>query len=147
MISAETVRQVRERSDIVAVVKAVVPTLAKKGRRWVGLCPFHQEKTGSFNVNPERGAYYCFGCKESGSVIDFMMKAEGYTFPEAVRLLAEQAGVELVEEREPRDRTEQDRERRFREELLAANAVAAQFFVDQLRQHPHAGYAMRELTM
>lgn len=145
MISAETVRQVRERCDIVAVVKSVVPTLAKKGRRWVGLCPFHQEKTGSFNVNPERGAYYCFGCKESGSVIDFMMKAEGYTFPEAVRLLAEQAGIEIQEERETRDKSEQDRERRFRDDLLAANAVAAQFFVDQLRSHPHAGYALREL--
>jgi DNA primase len=145
MISAETVRQVRERCDIVAVVKTVVPTLVKKGRRWVGLCPFHQEKTGSFNVNPERGAYYCFGCKENGSAIDFMMKAEGYTFPEAVRLLAEQAGIEILEEREPRDKSEQDRERRFRDDLLAANAVAAQFFVDQLHQHPHAGYAMREL--
>ncbi len=146
MISAETVRQVRERSDIVAVVKVVVPTLVKKGRRWVGLCPFHQEKTGSFNVNPERGAYYCFGCKESGSVIDFMMKAEGYTFPEAVRLLAEQAGIAIEEEREPRDKSEQDRERRFRDDLLTANALAAQFFVEQLRGHTHADYALRELA-
>jgi DNA primase len=145
MISAETVRQVRERSDIIAVVKVVVPTLVKKGRRFLGLCPFHQEKTPSFNVNQERGQYYCFGCKESGSVIDFLMKAEGYSFPEAVRILAEQHGIPVEEDREPRDRAEQDREKRFRDDLHAANALAAQFFVEQLREHPQAGYALREL--
>lgn len=145
MISAETVRQVRERSDIVAVVKAVVPSLTKKGRRFIGLCPFHQEKTGSFNVNAERGQFYCFGCKLSGSVIDFLMRAEGYAFPDAVRLLAEQYGIAVEEDHEPRDRAEHDRERRFRDELLAANAVAAAFFVQQLRDHSHSGYALREL--
>ena len=69
MISSETITQVREKADIVAVVSEVVPSLKLRGRSFVGLCPFHSEKSPSFHVNRERGFFHCFGCKESGSVI------------------------------------------------------------------------------
>ena len=62
-----------------------VPSLKRRGRSFVGPCPFHKEKSPSFHVNPERGFFHCFGCKEAGSVIDFVMKEQGCTFPEAVR--------------------------------------------------------------
>src|ERR1700684_174881 len=99
MISKDTIALVRDRTDIVAVVSESVPSLKKRGRRFLGLCPFHKEKTPSFNVNPDSGVYHCFGCKESGDVLTFLQRAEGYTFSEAVRVLAERAGIVIEEER------------------------------------------------
>ena len=89
MISQETISLVRERTNIVAVITESVPSLKRRGRSWVGLCPFHKEKTPSFHVNPDRGFFHCFGCQESGSAIDFLMKHDSLTFPEAVRALAD----------------------------------------------------------
>ena len=89
MISPETIALIRERTDIVEVVRESVPSLKKRGRAWLGLCPFHKEKTPSFNVNQERGFFKCFGCGESGDAIAFVMKELGYTFHEACRALAE----------------------------------------------------------
>ena len=100
LISPETIALVRERTDILAVVQEAVPSLKRRGRSFVGLCPFHKEKTPSFHVNPDRGFFHCFGCKEAGSAIDFLIKHEGYTFPEAVRALAERAGIEVEETRQ-----------------------------------------------
>src|SRR5580698_3079084 len=97
MISPETIALVKERTDLVALVGETVK-LTRRGRRFLGLCPFHQEKTPSFNVNPDSGFFHCFGCKESGSAVDFVMKQEGATFPEAVRALAERASVPIEEE-------------------------------------------------
>ncbi|HQY65093.1 MAG TPA: CHC2 zinc finger domain-containing protein, partial [Polyangiaceae bacterium] len=77
-----------------------VPSLKRRGKSYVGLCPFHKEKSPSFHVNPDRGFYHCFGGKESGTAIDFVMKLEGATFPEAVRSLAERLGLEVDESRE-----------------------------------------------
>ena len=99
MISKDTIALVRDRTDIVAVVSESVPSLKKRGRRFQGLCPFHKEKTPSFHVNPDAGVYHCFGCKESGDVFTFLMRADGYTFHEAVRALAERAGIPIEEER------------------------------------------------
>lgn len=98
MISKDTIALVRDRTDVVAVVTESVPSLKRRGRRWLGLCPFHKEKTPSFHVNPDTGVYHCFGCKESGDVFKFLERVEGYTFVEAVRALAERAGVAIVEE-------------------------------------------------
>ncbi|MGH7329035.1 MAG: CHC2 zinc finger domain-containing protein, partial [Polyangiaceae bacterium] len=106
MIAPETIALVRERTDIVAVIRESVPSLKKRGRSFVGLCPFHPEKTPSFHVNADKGFFHCFGCKESGSAIDFLMKEQGLTFPEAVRSLAERAGIEIEEDR--RERSEID---------------------------------------
>src|SRR5262245_5675425 len=96
MISPDTITLVKERTDLVALIGGTV-RLTRRGRSFTGLCPFHKEKTPSFHVNPERARYYCFGCKETGSAIDFLIKNEGLTFPEAVRSLAERAGVEITE--------------------------------------------------
>jgi DNA primase len=146
VISPETIALVRDRTDILAVVGEGVPSLKRRGRSWVGLCPFHKEKTPSFHVNPDRGFFHCFGCKESGSAIDFLMKAEGYTFPEAVRALAERAGIPIEETRTPQQTSEADRLKRAREDLYAVNALAATYWEEQLRKHEMREYALEELA-
>ena len=81
MISARTIAEVKERTDLVALIAEHVPSLKLRGRSFTGLCPFHAEKTPSFHVNRERAFYHCFGCKESGGAIDFMTygnTAQGY---------------------------------------------------------------------
>jgi len=147
MIPPEVISQVRDRTNIVAVIQESVPTLKRRGRSFVGLCPFHQEKTGSFHVNPDRGFFHCFGCKESGSVIDFLMKHDGYTFPEAVRALAERAGI-AIEERDydPVERDAAARAKKQKDDLYAVNALAATFWEEQLRSHPMRKYALDELA-
>jgi DNA primase len=145
MISPSTISQVRDRADVVAVISEHVPSLKIRGRSFVGLCPFHKEKSPSFHVNRERGFYHCFGCKESGSVVDFVMRMEGATFPEAIRSLAERFGV-TVEEEKTGDRSLEEGKRRQREDLFAANAVAAEFFERMLREHEHAQYGHDELA-
>lgn len=144
MISPDTIALVRERTDLVALVREGVPSLKRRGRSWVGLCPFHKEKSGSFHVNADRGFFHCFGCKESGSAIDFLMKHEGATFPEAVRSLAERAGIAIEEEQV--ERTEVDRQKKQRDALYAATQLAATYFEQQLREHPHRSYALGELS-
>ncbi len=147
MISPETIALVRERTDILAVVQEAVPSLKRRGRSFVGLCPFHKEKTPSFHVNPDRGFFHCFGCKEAGSAIDFLIKHDGYTFPEAVRALAERAGIEVQESRgHDAPLSESDRQKKAREELYAVNALAATYFEDQLRRNEHRSYALEELA-
>ena len=143
MIPNETIALVRDRSDIVAVITESVPSLKRRGRSFVGLCPFHKEKTPSFYVNPDRGHFHCFGCGEKGSVFDFVMKQEGAKFFEAVRSLAERAGIVVEEERG--ERTEIDRQKKQKDDLYAANNVAAGFFEEQLRCHPLRQYALDEL--
>jgi len=147
MISPETIALVRERTDILALVQEAVPSLKRRGRSFVGLCPFHKEKTPSFHVNPDRGFFHCFGCQEAGSAIDFLIKHEGYTFPEAVRALAERAGIDVQESRaHDAPLSDQDRQKKAREELYAVNALAATYFEDQLRRNEHHAYALEELA-
>ena len=76
--------------------------LKKSGANYFGLCPFHNEKTGSFSVSPDKQIFHCFGCGAGGGVITFIMKAEGLTFPDAVRYLAERAGMQIPEQGEAR---------------------------------------------
>jgi DNA primase len=97
-IPREIIDQIRERTDIVEVVQRHV-SLKRRGNSWLGLCPFHQEKTPSFNVVPTKGIYHCFGCGEGGDVFKFIMRMNGLGFMDAVRELAGPAGV-TVEERE-----------------------------------------------
>jgi DNA primase len=145
MISPKTIALIRDRTDLVAVIGETVK-LARKGRSFLGLCPFHSEKTPSFNVNPERGFYHCFGCKESGNAFDFVMKTEGLTFPEAARRLAERAGIEIEETATDADRRAADAERRAADELFGINGLAAHWFETQLREHPLAKLATDELA-
>ncbi len=142
MISKETIALVRDRTDIIAVVSESVPSLKKRGRRFLGLCPFHKEKTPSFNVNPDTGLYHCFGCKESGDAIRFLEKVEGYPFAEAVRALAERAGVPIEEERGAAP-SEAERHKKERAALYAAMQMAATWYEEQLREHPLASLRHR----
>ena len=118
---------VKERVDIVQLVGESVP-LKKAGRGYVGLCPFHLEKTPSFHVDPERRSYKCFGCSEGGDVFTWLEKREGLTAAEALNTLAERAGVELTR-RAPEERKLEDR-------LLQANDAAAFYFRQALRGTP-----------
>ena len=143
VIRPETIALVRERIDIVEIVRESVPSLKKRGRSFVGLCPFHKEKSPSFHVNPERGFFHCFGCKEGGSALDFVMKVDGMSFPEAVRMLAERAGIPIEEE--TRAPNEADRQKKRVDDLYAVNHAAAQFYEAELRTSSTRSFAIKEL--
>ena len=145
MISKDTIALIRERSDIIAVIGESVPTLKKRGRKFLGLCPFHKEKTPSFNVNADSGVYHCFGCKESGDVISFLERSEGYSFSEAVRFLAERAGIAIEEERGPAP-AEAERRRKDRDALYGVMQMAATWYERQLAEHPQRTFAIDELA-
>ena len=95
-IPEDIIQRIRDRVDMVDLVGRFV-TLKKNGRNFVGLCPFHDEKTPSFNVTPERQSFHCFGCDEGGNPFTFLMKIENLSFPEAVRVLGREVGVEVPE--------------------------------------------------
>ena len=119
-----TIDDIKARLEIVEVVRGYVPELKKMGRTWKARCPFHSERTPSFNVDPERGTWHCFGsCATGGDVIEFVRRKEGLDFREALRLCADRAGVEL---RPPSPRETEERETHAR--LLAANEAAAVFY-------------------
>jgi DNA primase len=90
----EVIEEVRTRNDIVDIVSQYV-NLKKKGANYFGLCPFHNEKSPSFSVSPGKQMYYCFGCGAGGNVFNFVMEYENYTFGEALKHLADRAGVQL----------------------------------------------------
>jgi DNA primase len=116
---------VKERVDIVQLIQERVP-LKKTGRIYSGLCPFHSEKTPSFTVDPDRRTYHCFGCGRHGDIFTWLEELDGLEPVEALRVLAERAGVELTSRRDP---AEQEREKR----LLAANDTAHFYFRQALR--------------
>jgi DNA primase len=138
MIPEATVTAIKERTDLVALIGETVK-LIRRGRSFVGLCPFHKEKTPSFHVNPERGVFRCFGCAEHGGAVDFLMQTEGYTFVEAIKVLAERLNI-VIEETAGSKAPKQDKE-----DLYAVNASAAVFFEHSLGHHPLACYAREEL--
>ena len=90
--SDELIEEIRSGNDIVDVISGYV-RLTKKGSTYFGLCPFHNEKTPSFSVSPNKQMYYCFGCGAGGNVITFLMEYENYTFPEALEVLANRIGL------------------------------------------------------
>ncbi len=116
------------RVDIVSVVSGYLQ-LKKDGRRYWGLCPFHNEKTPSFSVNADLNLYYCFGCKAGGNVVQFVMEMERVSFQEAVKILADKAHMTVPEVQNDPD---YERRRSERERLLAANREAAHFYHDML---------------
>lgn len=93
-ISKQTIEEIREKTDIVSVISEYID-LEKKGNNYLGLCPFHNEKTPSFNVNPEKDFYHCFGCKAHGSSIDFVMEMDHLDFQQAVQKLGQKVGVDI----------------------------------------------------
>ena len=127
--SDDIIEEVRQKNDIVDVVSQYVK-LTRKGSSYFGLCPFHNEKTPSFSVTPGKQMYYCFGCGAGGNVFNFIMEYENYTFGEALKHLADRAGVELPKIEYSREVREKVQERT---ELLEINKQAAQYFYYQLR--------------
>jgi len=121
--------RVKQQADIVRVVGEYV-RLKKSGQNFMGLCPFHSEKTASFAVHPVKQIYHCFGCGAGGDVFKFVMEMEKVSFPEALRLVAEKCGIALPERR-PRT-PEQEKTARLRAALVELHQHAARFFAEQL---------------
>ena len=126
----EVIEEVRTRNDIVDIVSQYV-NLKKKGANYFGLCPFHNEKSPSFSVSPSKQMYYCFGCGAGGNVISFVMEYENYTFVEAVKMLADRAGIALPEMEYSKEAKAQAS---LKNTLLEINRLAANFFYYQLKQ-------------
>ena len=138
----ELVEEIRSRNDIVDVISGYV-TLKKKGSSHWGCCPFHNEKTPSFSVSQSKQMYYCFGCKEKGNVYTFLMKYENYTFPEAIRVLADRAGIQLPEMEEY---TQEQKARANRKQrLMELNKEAATYFYYELHNSPHGKQGLEYL--
>lgn len=138
--SDEIIEEVRSKNDIVDVISSYVK-LQKKGSSYFGLCPFHNEKSPSFSVSREKQMYYCFGCGAGGNVFTFLMEYENYSFQEALKYLADRAGVDLPEaeySKEARERADQ------KAILLEINKVAAQYFYVQLKS-PQGAHALSYL--
>jgi DNA primase len=144
VIAHETIEAVRHQVSIVAVIGERV-RLERRGQSHLGLCPFHKEKTPSFHVNQERGFFHCFGCNKSGNVISFLQEVEGLSFPEAVRALAERAGIPVQETGSAVERTQEAELRRRKEELYTAGSLAAAYFERCLKEHPLGEHARAEL--
>lgn len=135
--SDELIEEVRSRNDIVDVISGYV-RLTKKGSTYFGLCPFHNEKTGSFSVSPNKQMYYCFGCGAGGNVFTFLMQYENFSFPEAMEALAERAGIELPkQEMSAQAKKEADKH----QILLEINKAAGKYYYMLLRsEHGKQAY-------
>lgn len=130
----------RRQADIVRVIQDYV-SLKKKGANWMACCPFHQEKTPSFSVNPAKDIFYCFGCGKGGSVFNFVMEIERVTFPEAIKIVAEKANVGLpvmVEDQKFEAR------RKEADEVIELNSWALEWWESQLEQNNGEARAARE---
>ena len=128
MIKHEDIVKILEAAQIADVVGAFVP-LKKRGANYIGLCPFHNEKTPSFNVNPARGIFKCFGCGEGGDSVAFLMKHEHYTYPEALRWLAERYHIHIEEtEATPEEKAAQSE----RDRVFHVNEFAQKYFQNLL---------------
>jgi DNA primase len=123
--SPELIDRIRDASDIVDVISDYVP-LKKRGKNYLGLCPFHSEKDPSFTVTPQKQIFYCFGCGEGGNVIHFLMKHEKLSFPEAIELLAKKANIPLPKE------SWREKQSGLSDKLYYANQVANEYFVKSL---------------
>ena len=128
--SDDLIEEIRMKNDIVDVISGYVK-LQRKGSSYFGLCPFHNEKSPSFSVSPGKQMYYCFGCGAGGNVFTFLMEYENFTFPEALEMLADRAGVELPKMEYSKEAKEQAD---LKSALLEINKEAAKFYYYQLRQ-------------
>lgn len=138
--SDEIIEEVRSKNDIVDVISSYVK-LQKKGSSYFGLCPFHNEKSPSFSVSREKQMYYCFGCGAGGNVFTFLMEYENYSFQEALKYLADRAGVDLPEAEYSKEAREWADQKAI---LLEINKVAAQYFYVQLKS-PQGAHALSYL--
>ena len=125
--SDELLDEVKNKNDIVDVVSRYV-TLKRKGRNLFGCCPFHNEKTPSFSVSPERQIFHCFGCGVGGNVINFISKIENVNFIEAVEILANKAGINLPQKSNPYE----EKQERLKATLYKINELTANFYHERL---------------
>lgn len=129
MYPEEIVEEVRQKNDIVDVISTYVK-LKKTGSNYMGLCPFHNEKSPSFSVSQSKQMYYCFGCGVGGNVFTFIMEYENFSFVEALKMLADRSGVQLPSEQQsPEARRQAD----IRNQILEINKEAAKYYVYQLK--------------
>ncbi|MBT5988134.1 DNA primase [bacterium] len=138
MLAQKTREQVKSYTDIVNIISEYV-TLKKKGTNYVGLCPFHSEKTPSFVVSPEKMIWHCFGCHSSGDLIAFIMKIDNLTFTEAVKELARKIGVEIVEEQKSEfQHYRNNRDEKDKESILEVLCLAREFWINELQKNQNA---------
>jgi DNA primase len=123
LIPEDIIAQVIERNDIVELIASYYP-LKRAGQNFKTNCPFHNEKTPSFVVNPSKQIFHCFGCGVGGNVVSFIMKQERCEFPEAIRFLAQRVNVEI-----PQDPSQQHPDHNLRQRLFDINESAAEFFI------------------
>lgn len=140
--SDQLLETVRDRNDLIAVVSDYL-SLKKAGQNYVGLCPFHHEKTPSFTVSPVKQIFHCFGCGVGGNIFQFLMKMEGVPFPEALQRLAEKAGVSLPAKGDARQENPAKKEA---EEIYRLNEAAAAYFHHNLLQRPEGKQALAYLN-
>lgn len=131
MYNKSILNDIRDRVSIVSYIGERIP-LKKAGRNFKGACPFHNEKTPSFNVSDDKQIYHCFGCGAGGDIFDFVMKFESQDFPEAVRHLASLAGVELPKMENPEDRSEEEARARKKRWFFRINEIARDFYASRL---------------
>lgn len=129
MIDNRIIEQILDRSNIVDIIGSYIE-LKPKGNRWTACCPFHNEKTPSFFVEPARGTWHCFGCGKGGNVISFVMEHEGMSYPEAVKTLAKKYGITVEEIKLT---PEQERDQKRKEAMMIVNAKAEDWFVEQIK--------------
>jgi DNA primase len=137
-IPERLVQEILDKTDIVSVIGDHI-RLMKKGRNWMGLCPFHAEKSPSFSVDQDKGLFYCFGCQKGGTAVSFLMELDKLSFPEAMEELARRAGVALTIEEAP---SPEDNERKALFELYERLAGAFHWL---LMEHPTGGPALAKL--
>lgn len=136
--SEDLIEEVRSRNDIVDVIGSYV-TLKRRGNSYMACCPFHHEKTPSFHVSRDKQMYHCFGCGVGGNVLTFVMEYENYSFPEAVKMLAERAGVVLPEQDYSK---EQRQKENYKTVLKEMNKAAAVYFNYMLTKTPSGAHAL-----
>jgi DNA primase len=144
LIPEQVIGDVRERIDLVALVGEYV-RLTKRGNSYVGLCPFHAEKSPSFHVSAAHKFFHCFGCKESGDAFGFFMRIEGVPFPQAARTLAERAGVDIPETEQKDDVAERKARERL-ERLSSVMEMACAFYEQKLREAEPGDAPRQELA-
>lgn len=131
IINDQVIEEVKDRADILEIISRYTE-LKKSGNNYMGLCPFHDEKTPSFSVVPEKGFYHCFGCGESGDVISFLMNKENLSFIEAITTLAEELNIPLRQES-----PEQKRKQELRGRIYEMNRAAAMYYMQLLSRHKY----------
>ena len=138
----------KNRADLVRIKQPYAQDLKKKGANWMACCPFHQEKTPSFSVNPSKGFYKCFGCGKGGSVYNFLMDIEGLNFPEAIKRVAEISGVMLPEPVDDRayeqSKKKREEKKQIADQIIELNQIALDFWEAELQSDDPNATAARE---